>query len=635
MVEPSPVRRRVVFLVLGLVLTGLGVGTTGISPVLDLTLVSAGGLALGLAVWAFGGVLAGLLVAAALGVIHFFITDIHPLVALSPVFAVMVTWSLLSLPVPPLPPLPLTFTLGTLAITWVYDQGRGLDVPIDSLLVPLGAMSLVIALAVVLLGDEHGGGDWGGSLGRGHRRFALLFLAVYAPALTVIQGPALADGGVAWPLAELALGAEMETAALAALLGWLVVVWAAWQAVGERQVVTSDNVFTRPAALPLTEPRVAESPASTDSGCGACLDRFGGSSDVIVALLSRRGGRWQIDARTSGVAGEADGARPESLLNDSPESLVHPADADRQREMLARLERDDAASARYRLRVPGMGWRWYHVHARRVSRPRDGDDTGEALLLHVDITSVKETERQLVQSSKMATLGEMTAGVAHEINQPLNVIRLATQNLLRRVNAESFDPEYYRGKLERVADQTRRAAGIIDHMRIFGREPADDPEHFLPENSVRRVADLLQPQLDADGIALHLDCEAVNATVWGHESLFEQVIMNLLVNARDAVNGNEERNGREIFVLSGRSAENEIEIRVRDTGGGVPDSVRDRLFQPFFTTKPVGKGTGLGLSMSYGIVQDMNGEIAVRNVAGGAEFTIRLAVSSPESDRSA
>ncbi|MGM0516324.1 MAG: sensor histidine kinase [Pseudomonadota bacterium] len=623
--------RRAAFLVGAVLLTVSGFWAPQMPAPLLTTLLGAGGFALALAAWAGGGLLAGVLVAALAGAIQAFALDTHPVVAGASLVEIALLWALVRLPSPPAPPLPIAFVFVTFVIVALLEWLIPVEIILAALQQRVAVDAVVVAAAVILLGDDGGEGDWETGLDGDRRRFALVFLFLAIPAVGLIHAEALTGKCVTeWLGIWSEHGLARSSVATAALLLWLALLWLAWRALDGRRASPAHSVFaTTSRNRPPVEPHRAEPVLESQSGGAECLEQLGGSSDFLIALLSRRGERWRVRKASARLIGEGGGVGPASLLHDGPESLIHPADADAQRRLLERLDEADTADARYRLRVPEKGWRWYHVHGRRVPVAGSSDEQEQVLLVHVDITSVKETERQLVQSSKMATLGEMTAGVAHEINQPLNVIRLATQNLLRRVKAGSFDPEYYQGKLERVADQTRRAAAIIDHMRIFGRKPADDPEHFHPEVSVRRVADLLQPQLDADDIALHLDCDIPEVTVWGHESLFEQVMMNLLVNARDAINGNEQRRSREIFVLCSRSAENEIEIRVRDTGGGVPESVRERLFQPFFTTKPVGKGTGLGLSMSYGIVQDMNGEIAVRNVAGGAEFTLRFPAGEP------
>ncbi|MFT5664766.1 MAG: PAS domain S-box-containing protein, partial [Gammaproteobacteria bacterium] len=238
----------------------------------------------------------------------------------------------------------------------------------------------------------------------------------------------------------------------------------------------------------------------------------------------------------------------------------------------------------------------------------------------------QETERklaaaQIIQSSKLATLGEMATSVAHELNQPLNVIRMAAGNSRRKISKGIAEPEYLNDKLKRIEEQTARAAAIIDHMRMFGREAKERPEPVDPRNVVMNALSLMGEQLRLAGIEIVTELPEDCSSIMGHTIQMEQVILNLLTNARDAMaeSGKEAKITLRVF-----EDDKGVHITSEDTGGGIPEDVLSRIFEPFYTTKEMGKGTGLGLSVSYGIVRDMYGTIVAENVDNGARFTITL-----------
>jgi PAS domain S-box-containing protein len=237
----------------------------------------------------------------------------------------------------------------------------------------------------------------------------------------------------------------------------------------------------------------------------------------------------------------------------------------------------------------------------------------------------KSTAAQLIQSSKLATLGEMATSVAHELNQPLNVIRMAAANTRRQVSDGIGSPEYLNAKLLRIEEQTARAAVIIDHMRMFGREATELPELIDPRKVVMNALDLMGEQLRLAEVEVVTEFPEHCARVSGHPIQVEQVILNLLTNARDAVT---EREGEAKIILRVFEGDNVVHITAQDTGGGIPADVLPRIFEPFYTTKEMGRGTGLGLSVSYGIVRDMKGTIAAENIGDGARLTITLPMAS-------
>ena len=251
------------------------------------------------------------------------------------------------------------------------------------------------------------------------------------------------------------------------------------------------------------------------------------------------------------------------------------------------------------------------------------------LLMINDMTALKKVQEQLVQSSKMATLGEMATGVAHELNQPLNVIRLAMNNIQNKADRGQADAQYLAAKLEKVVAQVDRASSIIDHMRIFGRKPNSEMALLDPAEVVESAMGLIGEQLRLAGIEVTSDIVDTNSCILGHRVQVEQVLLNLLANARDELD-DRKANDKRIALRVGASEDGkEVRFEVEDNGGGIAPESIDRVFEPFYTTKEVGKGTGLGLSISYGIVTEMGGVLEAHNVKDGACFSMTLPAYQP------
>lgn len=248
------------------------------------------------------------------------------------------------------------------------------------------------------------------------------------------------------------------------------------------------------------------------------------------------------------------------------------------------------------------------------------------VMLH-DITERKLEEKQLIQSSKLATLGEVTTGMAHELNQPLNITHMAAEALLEMANDGDVPAEVLTGKLEKILDQTDRASAIINHMRMFGRTDSGKLEAVDLKEAVLGAVGLVAEQLRLSEIELSVNLPEACRKVKGHQLQLEQVVLNLITNARDAIKANEDSGKKPQQIAIGIADDpqsEEVILTVQDTGGGIPDQAIGHLFEPFFTTKEVGQGTGLGLSISYGMITGMGGHIEVANIDGGAKFTITL-----------
>jgi signal transduction histidine kinase len=260
-------------------------------------------------------------------------------------------------------------------------------------------------------------------------------------------------------------------------------------------------------------------------------------------------------------------------------------------------------------------------------------DQGTALLGYDDTQRMK-SEAHIIQSSKLITLGEMATGMAHELNQPLNVIKMAAQAALfeiedveeleagadRSVVVPTDSAMFVKARLQRVVEQVDRAATIIDHMRIFGRVPAGQPPVIDVAATCRSALQLIGHQLRDSEVEVVLRLGDVPRLVRCHPVLLEQVLVNLLLNARDAM-ASVSASAREICIEV-QSVDHEVIIIVSDNGPGIPAALRDRVFEPFFTTKSAEQGTGLGLSISFGIVRDSGGRLELLDSAHGCVFRV-------------
>ena len=225
------------------------------------------------------------------------------------------------------------------------------------------------------------------------------------------------------------------------------------------------------------------------------------------------------------------------------------------------------------------------------------------ILTLTDTTEDYQRQMQLEQSTKLATLGEMAAGIAHELNQPLNAIKLTALNLLR-IHGASKDKAVAQmpAKLEQIAAQVDRAATITDHMRQSARQAGEEEAVAVLSEVVANSYLLVESGFRLEGIEFRAELAADLPVCKIHPVRLEQVLLNLLTNAKDAfVEREVAKDGRWIRVATVATDEDSVTLEVEDSAGGIPTEIIDRVFDPFYTTKDVGKGTGLGLSISYGL----------------------------------
>jgi len=237
---------------------------------------------------------------------------------------------------------------------------------------------------------------------------------------------------------------------------------------------------------------------------------------------------------------------------------------------------------------------------------------------------------ELVQAAKLAALGQLSAGITHELNQPLSAIRSFADNaqvLLERARyAEASE------NLETIAELTERMGQITRQLKTFARKTQDTVTPASLGEAVHQALALMCPRARRDDIAILNSVPHSGLQVMGNPVRLEQVVVNLVSNAIDAITDAEHR---EVHISTEVQGDF-IELTIRDTGTGMTDTALPQVFDPFFTTKEIGEGLGLGLSISYGIVQKFGGTMRAENYAdGGAAFTVRLLRAQSDSENAA
>lgn len=233
---------------------------------------------------------------------------------------------------------------------------------------------------------------------------------------------------------------------------------------------------------------------------------------------------------------------------------------------------------------------------------------------------LRSTQNELVQAGKLAMLGQMAAGVTHELNQPLAAIRAFADNAVKFIRQERYTDAA--SNLEHIARASSRMGTIISQLKGFARKSHNTVTPVDVASLIHASVFLLQNDFDRHQVRLDMTTDA-QLHIMGDAIRIEQVLINLLRNALDAVRENAPASRCVTVTL--QQDETEAVIRIRDSGPGIPEDVAAHLFEPFFTTKPSGEGLGLGLAISSSIVQAMNGRLTGHNhPQGGAEFILRL-----------
>ena len=222
----------------------------------------------------------------------------------------------------------------------------------------------------------------------------------------------------------------------------------------------------------------------------------------------------------------------------------------------------------------------------------------------------------LVQSEKMAAIGQLSAGLAHEVKNPLAGILGFAQLSKRKID----DPAALRNNLDVIERETRRCSEIIGSLMQFARQERPERRPTDVTAAVQHAISIVDHQLSLKKVTIVQDLAPALPDVLGNANQLEQALINLMINAQQAM----QPDGGKVTVRTAYTG-GQVRVSVEDTGPGVPEDIRQRIFEPFFTTKKVGQGTGLGLSVTYGLIKDHGGEITVGSGStGGALFTITL-----------
>jgi len=258
-------------------------------------------------------------------------------------------------------------------------------------------------------------------------------------------------------------------------------------------------------------------------------------------------------------------------------------------------------------------------------RSPEGEVIGSTVIIK-DVTEKMQLEQKIYNTEKLASIGILAAGVAHEINNPLAIILGFTELLQERF--EPGSPEH--GDLRIIAENGEHAKKIVEDLLGFARITEGLEDTVDVNHCVERVTSIVGNTLVTEKITLLVDVPDSLPTVCGDAREFQQVIFNLVNNAVAAMRG---RGGT--LAISATAAAGWVHLSVADTGAGIPDAVKPRIFDPFFTTKKVGEGTGLGLSLCYGIVSKYGGRITFSSVSAedapgpagtGTVFTVSMPV---------
>lgn len=239
--------------------------------------------------------------------------------------------------------------------------------------------------------------------------------------------------------------------------------------------------------------------------------------------------------------------------------------------------------------------------------------------------TLRDAQSGLVQASKLASLGQLSAGIAHELNQPLAALVTLSGNAVKFLERGEFDT--VRGNLERVRPLVERMGNLTGELKTFARKSSGEPQRVGLRKLIDDVLFLLNHRLTRGGVVVTIDIDSGDIELWCDANRFEQVLLNLIGNAVDAMEGQDDQR----IHLSARREGDFARIDIRDSGPGLPPERLAHMFEPFFTTKAPGVGLGLGLTISAGIIRDFGGELVASNAeGGGAVFSMTIPIGAGE-----
>ena len=243
-------------------------------------------------------------------------------------------------------------------------------------------------------------------------------------------------------------------------------------------------------------------------------------------------------------------------------------------------------------------------------------------IVEKQVNEVRQKDKALIQQSKMAAMGEMIGAIAHQWRQPLNALALNIQTLEDMQEDGELDAEHLEEFVDKNMQTIQFMSQTIDDFRNFFRKDKEK-EEFNIKDAIEKTLNLQKAQLNDHNIEIELNL--VDLFITGYKNEFMQIILNLISNAKDAILEKQETNHfkGKIFVSDYKDGD-KIFIKIGDNGGGIPEDLKDRIFEPYFTTKEEGKGTGMGLYMVKEMIERMDGKIYFKNIENGTEFIIEF-----------
>ncbi|EPF00329.1 sensor histidine kinase [Rhizobium grahamii] len=284
------------------------------------------------------------------------------------------------------------------------------------------------------------------------------------------------------------------------------------------------------------------------------------------------------------------------------------------------LQRRARAQERMRMQIDARNELEERVEERTAALARVNERIEEEIAeRRLTEQKLRQTQADLIQAGKLAGLGQMSAALSHELNQPLAAAKTYVDSAAMLIERDRVDEA--RDNLSRISGLIDRMASISRHLRNFARKPNEKVGPVSLATAITDTLEIVSARLKVADATLVIDLGEPSAAVQAGSVRLQQVLVNIITNAADAVEGLDDRR---IHVVAARDGAKMI-ITVRDHGAGVPPSIAQRIFDPFFSTKGVGRGLGLGLSISYNIIKDFGGSLSVGNAEdGGAEFRIVL-----------
>lgn len=354
-----------------------------------------------------------------------------------------------------------------------------------------------------------------------------------------------------------------------------------------------------------------------------------------MALEAGKMAAWSLNLKTK-MAWRSDNhdrifGYPENIAEwtlDTFMKHVVPEDQDRMRKNLSKFNNNQTEECRI-LCADQKTVKWVEIHAQLFVD--SGQVPTHMMGIIIDITDRKAAQTLLNEQLKMASLGEMASGIAHEINNPLAIISGKMENLKLKLKGDDFNRDEAIKYISSVNETVMRISKIIKGLKAFSRNSTVDPMVPTSMDSVfSELTGICSEKFKKHNVALRIHCED-RLLISCRSFQIVQVLVNLLNNSFDAIEGSSEK----WIEISAKRDGPFVSLKITDSGKGIPSSVTDKIMNPFFTTKPVGKGTGLGLSISQGIIGEHGGSLAYNPNSSNTQFIIRLPLAESGVHKSA